>query len=237
MSNTLLVPWYTIQVNNTKKSASSFLWPLFVSTALSVGLFIVRLYDTGTSRYWFLLWNLALAWLPLMFACLLYMNLKKERWFSWKPIVLAVLWLLFLPNSFYLITDFIHLGSTGEVGVLFDAVLFMSFAWNGLLLGFASLYIVHRELNKRFSKKRVLYILAAIFILSSFAIYLGRFLAWNSWDILLNPAGILFDVSDRVVRPSLFPNTFMVTALFTSALSTMYYTVYKLIAAVKTLQK
>lgn len=147
--------------------------------------------------------------------------------------VLTALWLGFLPNSFYLVSDFIHLKDTGEVSVLFDAVLLMSFAWNGLLLGFTAVYMVHVELLKRMPKRQVVQLIAITFILCSFAIYLGRYLAWNTWDILVNPAGILFDLSERVVEPTSYPNTFTTTGLFTITLSTTYYSVCKLIDAIR----
>lgn len=184
-------------------------------------------------RYWFLVWNLALAWLPLLFVWLLIRWLHKGSWVSWKGIVLSVLWLAFLPNAFYLVTDFVHLKPTGEVSMLYDAVMFMTYAWNGLMLGFITVYIVHMELLKRLHARNATLILGAVFLLSSFAIYLGRYLTWNTWDIVVNPAGILVDLSDRIIRPGLYPNTFTTTALFTVTLPVMYYCVYKTVQVIR----
>lgn len=228
--------WYTHRVIITKfrpQKSGYLLWPLLLSSFLSVGLSISRLLSSDTSRYLFLIWNLLLAWFPLLFAVLLVKWLKKGKWTSWQALVLSALWLGFLPNSFYLISDFIHLKSTGEVSILFDAVMFMSYAWNGLLLGFAAVYILHSQLLKCLSKFRSALLVSLIFILCSFAIYLGRYLSWNTWDILINPAGILFDLSERIVQPSLYPNTFTVTALFSVALIVMYSTVCMLISYIK----
>jgi uncharacterized membrane protein len=186
-----------------------------------------------TTRYWFLLWNLVLAWFPLILAVLLSRYLAKHKWASFKGILLTILWLGFLPNSFYIISDFIHLKDTGEVSLLYDAVMFMSFAWNGLILGFMAVFIVHTELLKRLRQQLATRLIGLTFLLCSFAIYLGRYLAWNTWDILVNPAGILFDLSDRIIRPASYPNTFTTTTLFSVALIVMYYTAFQLVAAIR----
>ena len=210
----------------------TIVWPLAVSSGLSIALFGARALSSHNTRYWFLLWNLFLAWLPLFFAVFLVNHLKNNRWLSLKGIALTLLWLGFLPNSFYLVSDFVHLRATGDVSVLYDVVLFMSYAWNGMLLGFTALLLVHWQLAKRVGRNQAVWIIGLIILLCSFAIYLGRYLSWNTWDILTNPGGILFDVSERLVQPSSYPNTFKITALFTVALSVMYYTVYKLVAAI-----
>lgn len=206
---------------------------LLASSKLSLFLFVCRAISSHSNRYWFLVWNLTLAWLPLAFAWWLKTRLHKHSWLSWQSILLSLLWLGFLPNSFYLISDFVHLYSTGEVSLLFDSVMFMSFAWNGLILGFASVIIIHLELMKRLRQKMVLLWLGLVFLLCSFAIYLGRYLGWNTWDILVNPAGILFDLSDRIVKPTSYPNTFTTTGMFFVMLTTTYFTTYRLFTAVR----
>jgi len=220
-----------------KTSPWNIAWPLLVSSTLAVVLYTCRVFAAGNYRYWYLVWNLFLAWLPLVFGYWLVKWLKKGRWLSFKGLALTALWLGFLPNSFYVVTDFIHLEPTTEVGLLFDVVLFMVFAWNGLLLGFVSVYMIHAELRKRLRQRLTLMLIGFILVLSSFAIYLGRFLTWNTWDIIINPGGILFDISDRVVRPTAYPNTFTTTTLFSIVLITLYYTVYKLVAVVKSQPK
>ncbi len=221
------------KVSLSRIRAHTIAWPLLVSSCLSIVLFLFRYLGGHTTRYWFLLWNLVLAWVPLVFLYFLIRWLQKGRWLSWKGILLTVLWLVFLPNSFYLVTDFVHLKATGEVSVLYDAVFFMSFAWNGLLLGFTAVYIMQKELQMRLARRQVNLLIVAVFVLCSFAIYLGRYLAWNTWDLVVNPAGILFDLSERIVRPGLYPNTFTTTTLFSVALLSMYYTVYTLVGAIR----
>src|SRR6185436_16934203 len=116
---------------------------------LSVFLYIVCARYYGAGPFWFLNWNLILAWLPLIFAWLLVDHLKKGRWASWAGGGLTLLWLAFLPNSFYLITDFIHLGYANPARLLYYVMMLFAFSLSGLFLGFVSLYLVHRELIKR----------------------------------------------------------------------------------------
>jgi uncharacterized membrane protein len=220
-------------MHSFKIKTGSILPPLLISSGLGVSLYFCRVLGGHTFRYWYLLWNLGLAWLPLLFGFLLIRYVQKGRWISPKGIVLTALWLGFLPNSFYLVTDFIHLTPTNEVGILFDAVMIMVFAWNGLLLGFISVYMIHAELRQRLQQRLTLMIIGFIFVICSFAIYLGRYLTWNTWDVIINPGGILFDISDRIVRPRSYPNTFTTTTLFSVVLIVLYYTVYKLVAAIR----
>lgn len=195
---------------------------LALSSGISVLLYVVRAVASDSDRYWFLNWNLVLAWLPLLFAWLLKERLKTTLWFTWQNIGLTLLWLGFLPNSFYLVSDFIHLRSTGEVSLLYDVVLFVSFAWNGYVIGFSSLYIVHKELLKKLRDRNAHLIVGTVLLLCGYAIYLGRYLRWNTWDVLVNPAGLLFDVSDRFINPISNPQMFTTTAMFFVLLVSMY---------------
>lgn len=210
---------------------------LLLSSLFSVGLFSVRLFSQQNFEYWYLNWNLLLAWIPLLLGILLVDRLKTTRWLSWQNIMLSVLWLGFLPNSFYIITDFIHLQHTLNATLLFDAVLLFSFTLNGLLLGFLSTSMIHRELNKRFDKNIASTMVAGIFLACSFAIYLGRYLRWNTWDVLINPAGLLFDVSDRFINPGAHGETFSTTALFFVFFSVTYLTVQELVSIAKSEKK
>ena len=204
---------------------------LVVSNLISVVLFLIRVQQSQDTRYWFLLWNLVLAWIPLGLVLLLRERLKKMRWMSWQNIVLSILWLGFLPNSFYLVSDLIHLHRTGEVSLIFDAVMFMSFIFNGFVAGYASVYLIHSQLLMRFRRDYVNGFIAVVLLLCSFAIYLGRDLRWNTWDILVNPAGILFDVSERVINPLTHSEVFSTTALFFVLLGSIYAVAWQFVAA------
>ena len=201
---------------------------LVASNGVTLLLFLMRSAESQTDRYWFLLWNLFLAWLPLLFAVCLVDRLRTTAWSTWQNIILTVFWVGLLPNSFYLVSDLIHLHETGEVSLLYDIVMFCSFIFNAYIAGFMSVFIVHQRLLKRFAAKWAYLIIAVVLLACSFAIYLGRSLRWNSWDILVNPAGLIFDVSDRVVNPAAHTQSFVTTITFFLLLMSTYAVFWEL---------
>lgn len=210
------------------KSNAVWLMPPLILSVLSIGLFAGRITATGSARLSFLNWNLMLAWLPLLFSWWLSYTLKRQRWLSLNGLVLSLFWLLFLPNSFYIVTDFIHLSETEGVSLVYDAVMIMSFALAGLALGCISAGIVHGELTKRLSRRRALDIIGSTFLISALAIYLGRTLGYNSWDILANPFGLFMDVVERLVNPVAYGGMYSMTLLFFVYISAVYAAYYHL---------
>ncbi len=192
----------------------------------SLGLYGYGVYQSRSLAFSYLIWNLFLAALPLFFARRLVVVLQRKRWSAWEPIGWTLMWLIFLPNSFYLITDFIHLRDVSPQHVLYAAVLFTSIIYLGVLLGFYSLYQVHRELHKRISNRAAAIWVATILLLCSFAIYIGRDLRWNSWDVVVNPAGLLFDISDRLLRPEAYPDMGVTVISFFALLGSLYMVVW-----------
>jgi len=206
---------------------------LFASNLLSVSLFLVRIIGSGVDRYGFMIWNLFLAWLPLLLSTWLVRRLVASRWLSWQNVVLTLLWLVLLPNSFYMITDLIHLQTSGEINVLFDTVLLFSFIFNGLIVGYISLYQVHLAFLKRLARRQAHGLVTVLMIITGFAIYLGRDLRWNSWDIMIHPGALLFDISDRLLHPINYPDAFLTTVTFWLLLGAMYVVAWQLLAAGK----
>ncbi len=195
---------------------------LLLATLVSVGLYAGGLLRSETADYSYMLWNLFLAWLPLLFIARLIHILRHKRWSSWEGIAISLLWLFFLPNSFYMVSDLIHLQDASRANVLYDAVMLMSFIVSGLLLGYISLFLLQMQLRKRLPRGTVRICVALVLLLCSFAIYLGRELDWNSWDVLINPAGLLFDVSDRFLHPLGYPDMFVTVTSFFVLLTTLY---------------
>jgi uncharacterized membrane protein len=209
-----------------------FVFALAALSSFAVLLSFVRFWISGITTYDFLIWNLFLAWVPLIFAWLLYSNTPKGLVWSWGNFGLFAVWLAFLPNAFYLVTDFIHLRRTSQVDILFDIILFSTYAFCGIILGLTSLYLVHTRGIKRFGVQAH-YIPVIVLLLCGFAIYLGRYLRWNSWDIITNPFGLLFDVSSSVIDPTNHSLTFGTTLLFYGFLGLLYFIVWQAIAAIR----
>lgn len=184
--------------------------------------------ESGSDRYVFMLWNLTLAVIPLFLAIWLKVISKNKLFITPKWLVIFGLWLVVLPNSFYMVTDLLHLRKTQEVSLIYDVILLESFIASGLILGLISLFLVHRVLQKHFSGHRSNVIMIIILALVSFAIYLGRYSRWNSWDLLFSPMGLIFDVSDQIVDPLANKSTYIVTILFFLFLSSIYWVVYEL---------
>jgi len=207
----------------TQRSAwRQFISALGLATLVSVGLFAYGAWHDHSLGFVYLLWNLFLAWLPLLFTIWLTDILRRKLWSSWEAMAVSVLWLAFLPNSFYMISDFVHLQEVQGPSVLYDAVMFTSFIYIGVLLGFSSLYLIHLQLKARFSNFGANGWVALMLLLCSFAIYLGHDLRWNSWDILTNPGGLLFDISDRLQHPAAYPDMLITVISFFVLLTSMY---------------
>lgn len=191
-------------------------------TVVSVVLYLAGAVANRSLQFDYLLWNLFLAWLPLLVSIWLLRSLRSNVWSNVLPLLLTLIWLVLLPNSFYMISDFIHVQDVARHNLLYDIVMFTSFIFTAALLGFSSLYMVHAELRKRMSLRRSSVIVGIVLFLCSFAIYLGRGLRWNSWDILVNPAGILFDVSDHLIHPLSSGELFTTTISFFILLGSLY---------------
>jgi uncharacterized membrane protein len=214
-----------------------FLLALAGSSLVSVLLFACGAVRNHSLDFDYLVWNLFLAWLPLLFAVYLVRTLQTKLWSSWQGLTLSILWLAFLPNSFYMISDSIHLQTTARVDILYDTVLFTSFIYTGVILGFSSLFLIHLQLKKRLAARQAGLWIAATLLICCFGIYLGRDLRWNSWDIITNPGGLLFDVSDRLLHPAAYPQMLITVASFFTLLTTMYYLLWRGVQALRTADK
>src|SRR5262249_892992 len=114
---------------------------LVLMSGLASAMLVARVAYTGQVTYLFLIWNLFLAWLPVAYAAV-----AERAWLAgrgWLAVPAVALWLLFLPNAPYIVTDLIHLPYGQGAPLWFDAIMIFSFALTGLLLGFVSLLMVH----------------------------------------------------------------------------------------------
>ena len=212
----------------------NFLYSLILTCLVSISLLSARIIVSDSLRFVFLYWNLALAVLPVILSYWLVKRIRLYGWFKWPQIILTAIWLIFLPNSFYLVTDMVHLRANFEASFYFDVIMLTSFMLSGLALGFYSVYVVHKELKRFFSPRFTMAIIGLVYLMCSFAAYLGRFTRWNSWDILLQPFGLLFDVSDRFVNPSVHDDTYLVTFSLFIVLFSSYYVVWTAVSKTKT---
>lgn len=173
----------------------------------NVSLLIFRVFYSMELRFVFLIWNLFLAVIPYFLMKIALEN-RQNRWISW---LLFGGSLLFLPNSPYIVTDLFHLKHQASMPLWFDTLLVFSFAANGLILFYDVLLKMHRFLEKQFSTIWVILGIITIIFLNGFGIYLGRFLRFNSWDIMTNPFSLISEIVDRFIHPFAHSRTWGVT--------------------------
>lgn len=178
----------------TNGSPHSLLWLSF----LAGGLLVARIAYSREVTHAYLLWNLFLAWLPLLFATLAWRGRRLPA-----RAVSGVLWLLFLPNAPYLITDLIHLAPSARAPLWYDAVLLFTSALGGLLLGLRSLHMIHLLVRRRLGAAPGWLFVVVVSALTGLGVYIGRFLRWNSWDAFLHPLSLSADLMHSLSNPDL----------------------------------
>jgi uncharacterized membrane protein len=198
---------------------------LALASALCLGALVARWVYSDSAGYGFLAWNLFLAWIPLIAALAVYDGRRREASLL-RLLPLAAVWLLFLPNAPYLLTDYVHLGSRDDAPLWFDIVLFGSFAWTGMLLGFLSIFVMQMIVRHAAGPVWGWVLVGTSLAASSFGIYLGRSLGWNSWDFVVRPGALLEDIWARLIDPLAYPRGVGMTLALTAVLSTGYLTMY-----------
>ena len=196
---------------------------LATSVALSVTLVVGRVLMTGRLLFLFLIWNLFLALIPFAISTML--GIAKGPLRARLLVPVGAAWLLFFPNAPYILTDLFHLERRVGVPFWYDLALILSCAWNGLMLAYASLADMQRLVQRRLGTGAGWAFATVALLLSSFGIYLGRYLRFNSWDVLANPLTLFYDIVNRILHPFSFPGTWGVTLVFGVFLLIGYSTV------------
>lgn len=196
--------------------------PVLLSSCLAVGLLLGRAYRSHSLVFGFLLWNLILAWIPYLsslWADHLHAR-HPRRW--WLLLVPGGLWLAFFPNAPYIVTDFWHLAERAPIPFWYDIGLLSAFALTGLFLAVYSLRTMQQLVRGYLGVVASWLFVGAVLGLGGLGVYLGRFLRWNSWDLLVHPRGVWADVAERLANPLSHPQTFGVTILFAAILGVCY---------------
>ncbi len=191
------------------------------ATMVSLILFRVRTLLSGSLDYAFLVWNIFLAWIPLGIAYTASVFAQKGR-FLLLIIPFAIIpWLIFFPNAPYILTDLLHFGKLNpDVPLWFDMLLLIWFAWTGLLLGLVSLFLMHSIVIRELGRITGWAFVLGVGMFTSLGIYIGRFLRWNSWDLLFQPLERLSEFMYYATHPS------MRSILFISTFATFFLFVY-----------
>jgi uncharacterized membrane protein len=213
--------WWTAASRRRTRAVGA----LVCASAFGTVLVAVRISYTWTGEYRNLVWNLVLAWVPLVLAIAVYD--RHRRGSSARRLILpALIWLLFLPNAPYLLTDYKYLAELSNAPVWFDGILLTTFACTGLLLGFISLYLMQTVGRSLFGPAASWVGAVAVLGLMSFGVYLGRFERWNSWDVLRSPGAIGRDLLAGLADPLAYPRPIGMTVALGAFLTFAYLALY-----------
>lgn len=210
---------------NTKRFNDPIRISIIQLVIFSVTLILLRIAFTGTGLYLFLVWNLILAFMPLLISSRL-LSVRHSKPFSFW--ISFFIWLLFLPNAPYILTDFLHFKNHDSMTAWFDLLMLASCGFCGMLAGVHSLSQMDNVLQFRFGRKSARLLIVASALLSGFGIFLGRFLRYNSWDVLTDPFSMWSDLPEfftfRAIGVTLgFGSFFYLTYLSVNAQSKSFY--------------
>jgi uncharacterized membrane protein len=201
-----------------------------VTSLAGLSLFVIamlglRVLYTGTGVHGSLVWDLFLAWVPFLLALVVYARVRAGA--GWRSILpFAFLWLAFFPNAPYLLTELRHVSRGGRIPALYDVVLLGSAGLTGLLLGLISLFLIHAVVRRFVGSLYAWTVVLALLVASSFGIYLGRVLRWNSWDLVAHPQWLASLLGEIALDPFGHPRPLALMVLLTMFLFGSYLVLY-----------
>lgn len=200
---------------------------LIISCGFSCLLVAARVLITGESFFLFLVWNLFLAFVPYAIGEWLS---TRVRVMESRIALTAVLagWLLFIPNSFYILTDLFHLFDSNDVPRWFDLLLIFSFAWNGLILGLLSIRKIETIMLAVSGRSFSLIIVFVVMWLNAFGVYIGRYLRYNTWDVISQPFSLFRELLDITIHPFRYRMEWGMIFVYAMFMTVLYVTIKKM---------
>lgn len=193
----------------------SFKQLIYLFTAFCTSLLIYRIVKSESLAYIFLAWNLLLAFIPWWISN----GLKKRETLNVRHFPFLILWLLFLPNSPYILTDLFHLKLRDPFPLWFDLIVLLSFALIGMIVFLKSLKDMFGILKKYVNPFFMAIITPFVFWLISFGLYLGRYLRFNSWNVVNHPFMVVRQSFDILLEK----DTIGFTCIFSVFMWFLYY--------------
>jgi len=184
-----------------------------------------RIIYTGHILFAFLAWNLFLAFVPYGISKKI---VRTNAISKAKFLFYVFVWLMFIPNSFYIITDLFHLDMNEDVPLWYDLALLLSFAWSGILFGIVSVRQMEKLFERTFNKKFDLLFIIPVMALNGFGVYIGRYLRFNSWDVIANPFQLTKDILYLFIHPIRNRFDWSMIVCYTILLTVIYLTIKKL---------
>ncbi|ANZ34027.1 DUF1361 domain-containing protein [Staphylococcus carnosus] len=148
--------------------------------------------------YNFMALNLFLAYIPFELVLLLPLFVPKRK-FEWPLfIVFAVIFILILPNTFYMVTDLIHLNQFGfdiYHGARPTEWMYFTFLVSGVLFALYLYALINMKLLHLTDKPVFNYLIVIILVFTnSLGIFMGRFLRLHTVYLVNQPFSIFRDV-------------------------------------------
>lgn len=188
--------------------ALSFKTIIYGFSIFAAGLLVYRIYKTESLIYIFLTWNLFLAFIPFWISSFL----KKKENIKPHYFPLIVAWILFLPNSPYILTDLFHLKQRLMIPLWYDLILVSSFALIGFIVFYKSILDMMKVFKKHIADHYFKYIMPFFFWLVAFGLYLGRYLRFNSWNVINHPFRLVNQSLDSLFEKNTLAFTFIFAA-------------------------
>lgn len=199
---------------SVRREFSAFLSVSALSLVGGGALVAVRFVLTDRFFYFFLIWNLILALVPYGIAVAIFRVSRAERGPRTYAALaaLGVCWLIFYPNAPYIFTDFIHLVNRTwlrsgtdliekETLQWYDLVTCSAFAFLGHSVGLISIDLVLRSFKGVVKLALARGLVGVAIMLAGFGLYVGRFVRFNSWDLLLHPIETLSTILSYLGDP------------------------------------
>ena len=191
---------------------------LLLLTGLCITLVIARIIKTEQFSFVFMFWNLFLAFVPYWISVYLFKH-RETRLI--KFVILGGVWVLFLPNAPYMITDLFHLHNRADLPIWYDLLLILSFAIIGMYLFYLSIHQMKEVVKVKLPTLYRPVFLILLFIAVSYGVYIGRFLRLNSWDII-HPISLTKTCLSTFIQLPCLKDMSCFTFLFSIFLSFLY---------------
>lgn len=150
-------------------------------------------------------WNITLSMVPIFLARVL----KKTQSYIFQ-IPLFLLWLVFLPNTLYMLTDVIHVFNPKfglqtnifQIAGIYLYSMVITLAVLTFVLSLSPVFSKYRVFLRRLSPNSTLLLFLLFSLLVGFAIAMGRFQRTNTWYIFTQPSRVVHDIFAALTDPT-----------------------------------
>ncbi|TLX75348.1 DUF1361 domain-containing protein [Labilibacter sediminis] len=168
-----------------------YLKVVLIMTVVNLLVLFIRNQIIDTPIHDTLLLNLFHGFVPLFIAYLMHVFYEKiNTFFFW---LISFVWVLYYPNSPYMISGLKHIGADAADIQNYDTLIIFSLAMLSLFYGFISLKLMYNLFIKRYGKKFANTVITITLLLSCLGFYMGRVLFLFSADFFKHPVKIVVE--------------------------------------------